>query len=108
MAFLKTCLTSILDSLNPLALAVLTKSCPNTSKVLARINLASPATPGTPIVMAGTTILKSKKPPHPEHGTKLSFKHKPHKTMGILTIIGIDIKIRVKETAAGSIHVPCR
>jgi hypothetical protein len=57
-------------------------------------------------VIAGTTILKSKNPPHPEHGTQLNFKHNAQRTIGILTIIGMDIRTNVKEIAAGSIHEP--
>ena len=59
------------------------------------------------MVIAGTIILKSKIPPHPEHGTKLAFKHNTHNTKGMLTIIGIDIKTNELVTTNGSIHVPC-
>ena len=83
------------------------KSWPITSRVLARINLARPATPGMPMVMAGTIMRTSQKPPHPPHGNRSNLRHSSHRTAGILTIMGIDMSTSAVATALGSCQLPC-
>ena len=67
----------------------------------------SPAMPGTPIVIAGTTMRGSKNPPHPEQGIRSVLRHPTHRSAGTVTMIGIDMRTSAIVTAVGSCHLPC-
>ena len=59
------------------------------------------------MVTAGTIIRMSKNPPQPEQGIRSSSRQVSHRNAGMLTMIGMDMRINAVATVLGSCQVPC-